>query len=152
VRAAERTRCWMVYIDEPDDRQRLGDATVAAHGRQGADPAFVLERDRWTGHHDADDLERPRDDRRNATFAVVATLADGRRSHLQAGRAMQEVLLTGTALGLSASIMPSVLEVPDLRGEVRAVLGGGLWPQAVLRLGHAVTRSAPVRRLATTRE
>lgn len=151
VRAAERARCWMVYIDEPGDRRRLRDATVTAHGRQGADPAFLLERDRWGGHHDGDDPDRPQDDRdEEATFAVVATLADGRRSHLQAGRALQEVLLTGTALGLSASVMPSVLEVPDLRAEVRAVLGGGLWPQAVLRLGYAVPRPAPVRRLTTT--
>jgi hypothetical protein len=152
LRAAERARCWMVYIDEPDDRRRLRDAKATARGRQGADPSFLLERDRWSGHHDADDPDRPQDDRdEEATFAVVATLADGCRSQLQAGRAMQEVLLTGTTRGLAASFVPSLLDGPGLRAAVRTMVGGGLWPQAVLGLGYPTARPAPARRLAISR-
>jgi nitroreductase len=76
------------------------------------------------------------------TIAVVASYDDTALAHVQAGQAMQQVLLTATARGLAASFVAPPVEVTDVRAQVRALLGGVLWPQAVLRLG----RGRPVRK------
>jgi len=191
IRAVERERCWLVYLDEPADRRRLRDVTIAAHRQQRSDPAFLREWEHWVGHPDRssdgipaalsrlaphpDDSwrvrdfgppvttagdrpanvqatgTRPVDDVEEApTLAVVATVLDEPRSHLEAGVAMEQVLLTATARGLSASFVASPLEVPERRDEVRALLGGGLWPQAILRLGRGVPVPAMPRRSETS--
>ncbi len=49
---------------------------------------------------------------------------------------MQRVLLTATAAGLDASFISQPVEVPAVRAELRRLLGGGLWPQIVLRVGR----------------
>jgi nitroreductase len=68
---------------------------------------------------------------------VIGSSDDSRLSRLRAGQAMQRVLLAATAAGLSASFVAQLIEVPDVRADLRALLGGGIWPQAVLRLGYA---------------
>lgn len=64
--------------------------------------------------------------------AVIGTLQDGLPSRVQAGQATQRVLLTAALAGLSATVA-----VASPRAELRALLGGGLWPHTVLRIGHA---------------
>jgi hypothetical protein len=49
---------------------------------------------------------------------------------------MQQVLLTATARGVGASFIAPPVELPDVRTEVRSLLGGVMWPQVVLRLGR----------------
>ena len=92
----------------------------------------------------------PGDDRdERPTVAVVATFQDAPRAQLRAGWAMQDVLLTAAARAVAASVVASPLETHDLREEVRAQLGGGLWPQVVLRLGHGDPMPALPRRPRT---
>ncbi|MFC5139877.1 Acg family FMN-binding oxidoreductase [Actinomycetospora rhizophila] len=69
------------------------------------------------------------------TIAVVTSFDDGALAQVRAGLAMQQVLLTATARGLGASFVAPPLEVAAIRVRVRALLGGVLWPQVVLRLG-----------------
>lgn len=58
---------------------------------------------------------------------------------------MQCVLLTATVLGLSVSLLSQPIEVEFARCEFRDMVGGGLWPQAVLRFGYGskVPRTQP---------
>lgn len=69
--------------------------------------------------------------------AVVGTFLDLPLARLQAGQAMQRVLLAATAAGLSASFLSGVVEVPATRRQLRDLIVGGLWPQAMLRLGYS---------------
>lgn len=69
-------------------------------------------------------------------IAVVGTFHDSPLARLQAGQAMQRVLLTATVAGLSASFLRQVVAVPATRQQLRELVVGGLWPQVVLRLGY----------------
>lgn len=67
---------------------------------------------------------------------VIGSLHDTALARLQAGQAMQRVLLTATAAGISASLSSQPMAAPATRRELRQLIGGGLWPQIMLRLGH----------------
>ncbi|MEU5260695.1 hypothetical protein [Amycolatopsis sp. NPDC021455] len=67
---------------------------------------------------------------------VIGSLHDTTLARLQAGQALQRVLLTATAAGLSATLSTQAIAIPATRRELRGLLGGGLWPQIMLRLGH----------------
>ena len=67
---------------------------------------------------------------------VIGSLHDTALARLQAGQARQRVLLTATAAGLSAALSTRAMAIPATRRELRHLLGGGLWPQIMLRLGH----------------
>ncbi|WP_410645410.1 hypothetical protein [Amycolatopsis sp. lyj-346] len=74
---------------------------------------------------------------------VVGSLHDTALGRLQAGQALQRVLLTATAAGLSAALSAQAIAVPSTRRELRRLLGGGLWPQIMLRLGHGTAVPSP---------
>jgi hypothetical protein len=67
---------------------------------------------------------------------VIGSLHDTPLARLQAGQAMQRVLLTASAAGISAALSSQAMAEPATRRELRQLLGGGLWPQIMLRLGH----------------
>ncbi|HVV84613.1 MAG TPA: nitroreductase family protein [Kofleriaceae bacterium] len=79
---------------------------------------------------------------------VLAAQRDEPIDWLDAGQALQAVLLRATMRDLSASFLNQVLEEPDLREQVQALIGVSAVPQAVLRLGYA----DPVSRLAPRRD
>lgn len=72
-------------------------------------------------------------------IGVIGSFDDLPLAQLQAGQAMQRVLLTATIEGLSWSFLWKVIEIPEARRSLREMIGGGLWPQALLRLGYAAT-------------
>ena len=65
---------------------------------------------------------------------VIGTVLDSPAARLQAGQAMQRALLTATVNGVAARPVPAVLSQPAVRVAVRELIGGGLWPQALLCL------------------
>jgi hypothetical protein len=73
--------------------------------------------------------------------AIIGTVLDGPAARLQAGQAMQRALLTATVNGVSAQPCPAELSPPENRAAVRQLMGGGLWPQAVLRLAASASRN-----------
>jgi nitroreductase len=147
-----------------------------AHETQQRDPAFVSEWSHWTGRPPdspdgvptrnagplpeeqdewvlrdfSDGHARPRVDGKdfepNPLIAVIGTFHDLPLAQLQAGQGMQRVLLTATADGLSASFLSAVVEVAATRKQLRDLIVGGLWPQAVLRLGYGSPVPATPRR------
>jgi nitroreductase len=89
-------------------------------------------------------------DRRRATgskaLLVLATPRDGKHEWLQAGEAMQRILLRAASVGLSASYFCQPIELPELRRKVADVVGEPGAPQLILRLGYGLEVRAPPRR------
>jgi|GEM_PF-1256986 len=68
--------------------------------------------------------------------AVIGSLRDVPIARLQAGQALERVLLTAAGLGVLATVVPDIAVVPETRRALRELIGGGLWPQCVIRLGE----------------
>ncbi|GGS44901.1 Acg family FMN-binding oxidoreductase [Actinokineospora fastidiosa] len=166
VRAASDERCWLHSVDEPQDRARLRELVTRAHRVHAADPAVARELAAWTGHDGgrADGVPRtasgpapePQDEWVLRDFGagharervpgkdfepaplimVLQSYSDGPAEQVQAGQALQRVLLAVTSLGLSASLLSQPIEVAEVRGELRRFLGNRLTPQAILRVGY----------------
>ncbi|MER6902005.1 nitroreductase family protein, partial [Amycolatopsis sp. NPDC000740] len=161
--AAEVEHAWLPRLDA-DQLAGLKELIRESHRLQTQDPAFRSEWQRWTGRGrnrrdgvpyaaggavTADDTWVLRDYGGGSRapgaaplVVVVGTFADLAIDRLRAGQAMQRVLLTATARGIDASFISQPVEVPSIRARLRDLLGGGLWPQIVLRLGYG----APVPR------
>jgi hypothetical protein len=80
------------------------------------------------------------------TVAVLTTADDQPLDWINAGHALQRVLLTASAYGIAAALHSQPLELPHLRADIRAQLCDGAYPQLVLRLGTITQISASVRR------
>ena len=76
------------------------------------------------------------EDLANGTIAVLLTPRDGRLEWLQAGRALENLLLTLTAAGLVASFLNQPVEQEEFRPELAAVVDEVGVPQIVLRIGE----------------
>lgn len=174
-KAARAEQAWLATLT-PAQLPILRALVSAAHDSQRQDPAFIAEWTYWTGRQaDSTDgvparssgpLPEPQDDwvlrdfsrgqarprvdgkdfEANPVIAVVGSFHDLPLAWLQAGQAMQRVLLTATEAGLSASFLSQVVEVPAARQQLRDLIGGGLWPQTVLRVGYGSPVSATPRR------
>jgi nitroreductase len=72
----------------------------------------------------------------NPLVAILGTAGDTRLHQIAAGMALQRVLLTATAAGLSASMLSQPIEVAPAREQLRLALGRFGTPQMVLRIGY----------------
>lgn len=70
-------------------------------------------------------------------LAVIETGGDSPAHWLNAGQALARVLLTARAEGLNASFLNQPIQVAECRRELRALLGGSRYPQALMRMGFA---------------
>jgi hypothetical protein len=95
-------------------------------------------------------LAHARHDRRLALDApllvTLGTSGDTPRHWMEAGQALQLVLLVAAAHGVSASFLNQPLQVPTLRSKFRARLGLSGYPQIILRMGYASSAMATPRR------
>lgn len=165
VRAAEQERAWLHVVATREEKVRLRELIGRAHRAQLADPGVQAELLDWTGNRadaghgvppgSAGPTPAPQDEWALRDFSpgelvdrpsgkdyepdpfvvVLCSFYDGPSAELQAGQALQRVLLAATALGLSASFLSQVVEVRRVREDLRRSLGGSLFPQTVLRLG-----------------
>lgn len=78
--------------------------------------------------------------------AVLGTAGDSPGDHLQAGYALQHLLLTVVDHGLASSMISQPIEVPSAREQLRIALGRYGPPQMVLRVGYGEAVSAMPRR------
>jgi len=130
--AARVEQTWLAIL-APDQLQdvQLGHLDGGAQARGGT----------------ADDIGgasgRPAADRSNVVVAVVGSFHDSPLAWLQSGQGMQRVLLTADAAGLTTSLLSHAVRETRTRGLVRDLIGGGVWPQAVLRLECPAPSSAP---------
>ncbi len=77
---------------------------------------------------------------------LLTTAADGPPSWVNAGQALQCMLLSCTASGVAAALHSQPVEVSWLREAIREQLGDGSYPQLVIRLGTAIQDAISVRR------
>src|SRR6266542_1731612 len=81
-------------------------------------------------------------DRRRAlgtrALLVLSTRRDGKAEWIQAGEALQRVLLRASAAGLFASYFTNVIESPMLRPRLAQAIGDGGAPQIMFRLGYGL--------------
>ncbi|WP_283521366.1 hypothetical protein [Streptomyces sp. H27-C3] len=109
---------------------------------------------RWDGRAPVRDFAagRPAPGRRAAVFeqspqlALLGTPRDGERDWLDAGQAMERVLLEAALQGLATSLTSHALEWPQLRWAVRDPQSAMGHVQMVLRLGFGPLGSATPRR------
>jgi hypothetical protein len=84
--------------------------------------------------------------RSTGVVCLLATAGDGLADWVNAGQALQRVLLTGATCGVAAALHSQPLERARLREFIRAQLGDGSYPQLLLRLGTVVQTAVSVRR------
>jgi len=182
VRAAVAERAQLVLLDTPRALGTLATLLRRADHLQEEDPAFQRELRGWTDESTRRDdgvprsaggprpavgsLLTPRRFHRDTTgerpfeqdplVAVLTTDGDSIRDQVRAGQAMQRVLVTATAIGLSTSFLSQPVEVPATRAALRTLLEVRGWPQTVLRIGYgypaARTPRRPVEAVTTVAE
>jgi nitroreductase len=76
-------------------------------------------------------------------IAVVATERDDERAWLEAGRALEHILLIAAREGLQVGFLNQPCQVPFLRDRLRELLGNRGIPQVMIRVGHPVERARP---------
>lgn len=79
---------------------------------------------------------------------LLTTPADSPADWVNSGQALQRILLTSTACGVSAALHSQPIEVSWQREAIRGQLGDGSYPQLVLRLGTVIEDAISVRRPA----
>lgn len=175
-RAALDEGSWLHVVDDPAQREAVRRLAVRAHRTQLGDPGFVEELRRWTATSadradgvpaaaggpqpapqdrwvlrdfsggSAPERVPGKDFERDPLIAVLSPQLSGPRAEVQAGQALQRVLLTATAEGLAASFLSQIVEVAGPREELRRLIGGTRPPQAVLRIGRGYPVVATPRR------
>ena len=86
------------------------------------------------------------DPREEPLVGVLGTTGNSHRDQLQAGYALQHVLLTITDHGLASSMLSQPIEVGAAREQLRIALGRTGTPQMVLRIGYGDPAPATPRR------
>ena len=124
------------------DPDRLDGVPPIASGPPALDEPLVLLRGYGAGPAAARRYEQ------QPLLAVLASRQDAAVDHVRTGVALQRVLLVATTAGLSASFLSPVVERPESRAVLRALLDRQGHPQVVLRIGYGYPApSTPRRRL-----
>jgi nitroreductase len=77
---------------------------------------------------------------------IIGTDCDGPRQWLTAGKALSSLLLAATVLGIRASMLGQVIDLPGARSQLRQLMRLVGEPQMVLRLGYGPPAAATPRR------
>ena len=80
--------------------------------------------------------------------ALLTTAGDRPLDWVNAGQALQRILLTASSCGAAAALHTQPLELAWLRESIRVKLSDGAYPQMVLRFGTVTQAAASVRRPA----
>jgi nitroreductase len=141
---------------DPAYRAEVAQWTAVAEGRDDGVPARMSEHrpgahERWvmrdfTGGQGRTNTSAGIPFEQEPAIAVLTSYAFGPYADVTAGQAMQRVLLTATAEGLTASFLSQLIEVEQLREELRRLIGGPRGPQVVLRIGRGWPVPATPRR------
>lgn len=172
---ARQENAWLIDLP-PESLSRVRDLIVQAQRVQQADDAFVAEWRSWTGRpagspdgvpmtssgllpapqdawvvrdfSNGAGAERSpgRDFEPDPLLVCIGTFVDGPLAQVQAGAALQRVLLRAAMDGVTASFLSQLIEVSTVRAEIRHLIGGALWPQIVVRIGYGGTTPATPRR------
>jgi hypothetical protein len=78
--------------------------------------------------------------------ALLTTAADRPADWVNAGHALQRILLTASTCGVAVALHSQPVELPWLREFIRTKLSGGAYPHLVLRVGMVTQAAVSVRR------
>jgi hypothetical protein len=81
---------------------------------------------------------------------LLTTVDDRPADWVNAGQALQRVLLTNATCGVAAALHSQPLELPWLREYIRTHWSDGFYPQLLLRLGTVIQTAGSVRRLPSS--
>jgi hypothetical protein len=84
--------------------------------------------------------------RATGVVGLLTTAADRRVDWVNAGQALQRILLTATACGAAVALHSQPAELPWLRELVRTQLSDNAYPHLVLRIGVVIQTAVSVRR------
>ncbi|MUG95464.1 nitroreductase [Scytonema sp. UIC 10036] len=82
-------------------------------------------------------------------FAVLGTEEETTASWLDAGQALQRLLLLGQVVGVSASFLNQPIQVPELRPQLKNLLNTSGYPQILLRFGYGTEVKPTPRRIVS---
>lgn len=178
-RAAQDEKGRLHIVDDPQQRAAMQEMALRAHRLQIEDPTFRAEARQWTGgapdrsdgvpawaagpvpaSHDRWVLRDFRggagpervpgkDFEEQPLIAVLTAHLSGAAAEIQAGQALQRVLLAATTHGLAVSFLSHIVEVPQTRNELSRLIDDTRPPQAVLRIGRGWPVGATPRRAVT---
>ena len=89
---------------------------------------------------------RPRLGPAAGVAALLTTAQDRPADWINAGQALQRILLTASTCGIVAALHTQALELGWLRDFIRTQLSDGAYPQLVLRFGAVIEAATSVRR------
>ncbi len=142
-----RAREGAKWAPGPRSKRRDGVPATAYPARQERTEPDFPARDFAHGHGwglpPAGEGQLPRS---AGVVALLTTAADRPADWINAGQALQRVLLFATSCGLAAALHSQPLEIPELRDFIRAHFCDGDYPQMVLRFGATSQASVSVRR------
>jgi len=81
---------------------------------------------------------------------LLTTRTDDPAAWVNAGQALQQILLRSGTFGVAAALHSQPVEVSWLRDAIRTQLGDGSYPQLLLRLGVVLQNAVSLRRPAET--
>ncbi|SEU26381.1 Acg family FMN-binding oxidoreductase [Nonomuraea wenchangensis] len=114
------------------------------HDEPRTDPAFAQRDYAW--RHDWGNPADQAGSTSPGVVTVLTTADDTRQDWLNAGQALQHVLLKASAYGVSAAFHTQALEMDHLRAFLREELCAGARPQMIMRLGITFDDAETVRR------
>jgi nitroreductase len=134
------------YVAELGRWSRRDPGSVDGVSREAGGPAPEVQ-DLLIGRDFGGAARAPgRDFEPDPFVAVLGTFVDSPVADIDAGQALQRVLLTATRHGLSASMASQAIEVPPIREQLRMGLRRHGPPQMVLRLGRGPAGASAGRR------
>ncbi|MCI2421768.1 nitroreductase [Saccharopolyspora sp. K220] len=143
VQAARAENAWL-HLIQPSERGALERLVHRARLTRLGDGGNELAA--WTGSPADAESEATAEFDPNPLLAVLGMLRSSPEDELRAGQALQRVWLTATARGLVAATPPEMAAVPDIRDDLRRLLGGSIQPHALLRIGYGAPSPAAPRR------
>jgi hypothetical protein len=91
-------------------------------------------------------LSSARMPRTAGVVGLLTTAGDAPADWVNAGQALQRILLTASTCGVAAALHSQPLELPRLRDDIRHRLADGGYPQMLLRLGAVIQTATSIRR------
>lgn len=145
-RRARAHGAWLHVLDGPK-RDAAADLIARADLLQSQDPHFRREQAVWTSRGGVDAATRSRA-LLAPTLVLLTTRHEETAAWIDAGQALEHVLLRAAACDVQASFHNQPLEVARLRPSLARLTGHGGFAQVLLGLGHApATHPGPRRGL-----
>ncbi len=91
-------------------------------------------------------LSTARAPRATGVVGLLSTAADRPVDWVNAGQALQRILLTASASGAAVALHSQPVELPWLREFIRTQLSDSAYPHLVLRIGMVIQAAVSVRR------